>query len=185
MAITSYSSAVAGDIVTITVVSDLVGDVRYYWYVDGAFFAMTTGASFSTRLEPGEPARIECVDTLSTTFDPVSGAPLAYPARRNLFWVRSPSTDVDHYRVEQQVNEGEWTEIARLGNDVFAWTYQHLTGRLTDLAAYAWRIVPVDTAGNDGTAVAIAASTIVRTPDGPAFDIAFDEETSKVTFSEA
>jgi hypothetical protein len=51
------------------------------------------------------------------------------------------------------------------------WSYSWATGRLTDLTQYAWRIVPVDGDGNDGTPLALPLETIVRVPDAPSFGV--------------
>ena len=60
-----------------------------------------------------------------------------------------------------------------------------LTPRLDDLSTYTWRVIPVNTAGNDGTALTIGPELIVRTPDAPNIEIVFDSGTTRVTFSEA
>jgi hypothetical protein len=181
--ITAYAQSIAGDVVTIEVTSDLVGDVFYHWYVDGTYFLSTTANTCGVRLEPGEPARVECVDTLDEDFDPIAGTPLAFPARRTRFWLRSPDSDVEYYELEEQIDGGEWVLVERIGHQQFAWSYTHLSGRLLDGSSYAWRIKPVDRTGNVGTPAVIAAEEIVRTPDPPAFAVAFDPETQRITFS--
>ena len=106
-------------------------------------------------------------------------------SRKTLWWIRSLASDVDHYRIDQSVDGGAWEELAtvRVIND--QWAYQYTTGPLTDLATYTWRIVPVDTAGSDGTPKTVGPEKIVRTPDAPAFEVSFDADTRKVTFTEA
>jgi len=118
--------------------------------------------------------------------DPAALAPTGQaPATRLLWWIRSLSADVEHYRVEQQADGGDWDLVATVAHDARAWSYEHRTGRLDDLTEYEWRVVPVDLAGNDGEPVATEVQVVVRVPDAPLFDIAFDEETGRVEYEAA
>jgi len=105
--------------------------------------------------------------------------------RKTLWWVRSLAEDVDHYRVDQSIDGGVWHELTTLRVIDNQWDYQHTTAPLTDLATYIWRIVPVDTAGTDGTPIEIGPEKVVRTPDAPDFTINFDPATRRITFSAA
>jgi hypothetical protein len=185
MAITSYAQVRNGTETTITVVSDLVGTVYYHWYVDGALLASTTAPTWSILLEPGEQVRIEVLDTLDPDFDALAAAPIGYPSRRSLYWLRSIDADVVKYRVEQQQDAGAWSTIGTVPATVDAWTYSFLTPQLADMAEYTWRIIPVDAAGNDGTPVVIGPESFVRLPDAPDFAADFDPLTERVTFAEA
>ena len=104
---------------------------------------------------------------------------------KTLWWVRSLAADVDHYRVEQQRDGGDWVTIATVPVVQGKWSRQQITDRLVDLAEYTWRVVPVDTTGNDGTPVTIGPERIVRTPDAPEFVVSFDPATSRVSFDHA
>ncbi len=103
MSITSYSQAYHDGIVAVTATSDLSGLVYYHWYRDGAYVATTTAGNMEFRLEAGDQARIEVFDTNDPDYDPAANTPDEYPARRTLWWLRSLSSDVDHYRVEEFV----------------------------------------------------------------------------------
>lgn len=185
MAITSYSQTRIGTTTLVTVVSDLAGTIYYHWYLDGAYIASTGRPSYGFVLEAGDRVRIEVVDTNNPAFDPVANPPAGWPARRSIFWIRSITTDVDHYRVEQKKGAGAWTSVGIVFQSGVAWSHSVLSARLDDLADYEWRVMPVDAAGNDGTAIALDAETIVRTPDAPDFTVTFDEPTKKVTFAAA
>lgn len=185
MSITAYDQKRFGSIVAVTVMSDLEGTVYYHWYLDGCYVGVTQSPTRSFYVEADEQVRLEVLDTIDADFDPVAGAPDSFPARRTVWWLRSLEADIDHYRVEEKEGAGEWTAIAVVHHDPLHWSYSILTGRLADLTDYQWRVVPVDAAGNDGTAEAIDAERIVRIPDAPDFEIEFDPETTKVTFSEA
>jgi len=185
MAITSYSATRTGNCTTVTVTSDLSGAIYFHWYIDGAFVATTRSPSRSFFLELGEQVRIEALDTTDPDYDPIANAPAGYPARRSIWWVRSTDSDVKRYRVEMQKNGGAWSTVAIVNHRPGVWMYRALTGRLDDLSSYVFRVIPIDAAGNDGTAVTLETEKIVRTPDAPAFTISFDEPTAKVTFSAA
>jgi hypothetical protein len=99
--------------------------------------------------------------------------------------VRSLAEDVAHYRIDQRAGGGDWQAAGTVARDGEAWSYQWTTGRLDDLTEYEWRVVPVDLAGNDGEPVATEVQVVVRVPDAPLFDIAFDEETGRVEYEAA
>jgi len=181
----SYTVTTVGDTTTVTVASTLTPPVYYFWYLDGQYLGMTEEATRAFNLLAGEQARIDVLDSTDEDFDPYANAPAAYPSRKTIFWIRSPATDVDYYRVEQQADGGEWETVETIPADPDAWSYSSLTERLDDLTTYAWRIIPVDVVGNDGTPLAFAAELIVRIPDAPAFAVTIDPDTSKITFAEA
>jgi len=175
----------------VIVTSDLSGTIYYHWYLDGVLVASTEGldeSEFWFQLEQGEQARLEVLDTNDADFDAVANAPAGWPARRLLWWVRSLDASTDHYRVEQQQDGGDWSTVALVPRDSLGpdtWHYQLLSDRLDDLSDYAWRIVPVDAAGNDGDSTLIGPERIVRAPDAPDCTITYDADTDKVTFAAA
>ena len=185
MAITSYSQQRLGNATVVTVVSGLSGTIYYHWYLDGSLVASTEVPTWTFFVEAAEQLRVEVKDTNDPDYDTVANAPAGYPARRTLEWVRSLDTTTDRYRIEQRLDAGSWTTIGLMPVDSTAWTYRWLTPRLTDLGSYEWRVVPQDAAGNDGTALALDAETVVRTPDAPDFTATFDSGTTKVTFAAA
>ncbi len=190
--ITAYSQTRIGNATVVTVTSDRGEPVLYYhWYVDGVWVGSTTAPERAFYLDSGDEATILCLDTADPAFDGAAagamggGAAPGWSARRSIWWVRSAATDVAYYRVDQSKAGGAWAEIGRIPADETRWDYSLLTSRLDDLTEYAWRVVPVDMAGNDGTALALDAETVVRTPDSPDYAIAFSAETTRVTWSEA
>ncbi|NLE62138.1 MAG: hypothetical protein GX616_27590 [Planctomycetes bacterium] len=182
--ITAQTITRIGEIVTVTVTSSLSGTVYYHWYLDGQWYGVSTIGERTFYLAAGEQARLAVVDTTDADFDYEAGNPEPYPARRILWWVRSLSTDLDYYRIDARKDGGDWSVVATVPRDGEAWDYQWTTGRLDDLTAYQWRVVPVDLAGNDGDPVATDAETIVRHPDGITFTVAL-EETGEITFTES
>lgn len=166
--ITGYTTSRSGNITSVRVTSSLSGVVYYFWYLDGAFMGMTTSPTKTFSLEPADQAQIVCLDSNDPAFDPIANAPVGWPARRTLVWVRSVDTAAK-YRVEQKQGSGAWAVIGYVPVDPTTWNYQFLTPRLLDLTSYAWRVIPMDALGNDGTSIALASELIVRTPDAPSF----------------
>jgi len=185
MTITAIETTRFGNVTTVTATSDLGGSPYFHWYVDGTWVGVCETGTWDFYLPLADQARIDVVDTADPAFDAVAGAPAGWPARRTLWWVRSLAADVDQYRVEQKKGEGDWSTVAIVHQEPHQWEFSVLTDRLDDLSDYTWQVVPVDTAGNDGTPIAIGPETIVRTPDAPEFEITFDSGTTKVTFSAA
>jgi len=183
--ITAYNAERDGNFTTVTVISDLGGTIYYHWYCDGALLCSTQAPSHTFWLPAAEQSRIEVLDTNDPDFDAVANAPAGYPARKTLWWIRSPAEDVLHYRVEQKQDAGAWAQIAELPAVAGQWDYTLITDRLTDLAEYTWRVVAVDELGNESTAAVIGPERIVRIPDAVEFEIAFDPETTRVTFAAA
>lgn len=195
MSITALNQNRIGDVITVTATSSLTGGaggvIYFYWYLDGAYAGMSTGndagggVSRKTFSLTGQ-AVVDVLDSIAppTAFDPVASAPENFPARRALVFVRSTDAAVKKYRIDQQENGGPWEEIARIPHDPAAWDYTFLTDRLDDLTLYAWRVVPLDLAGNAGDAVTIAQELIVRTPDAPDFTATLQGST-QVAFAAA
>ena len=182
MSITSITQNRSGQTTTITVVSNLTGP-SFYWYLDGAYVGKTTSPSKTFNIDPGSQAVVSILDSNSPTFDPIANAPTIYPARRTLVWTRSTDAHISRYQVQQQVNGGAWTTLGYINDDGRSWTFSYMTPRLTDLASYVWRVIPLDAAGNAGTPIALAAETIVRAPDAPGFAAAYNHNASNVTFT--
>jgi len=183
VAITYDSIERSGNVVTVKVTSDLA-DPYYHWYVEGSWVGMTRTGRITLTLEDGAQEFIVCQDTTSESYDPVANAPAGYPSRRTLVWTASADSDTDHYRVEQNKDAAGWEELGTVADDG-RWEFRYVTGRLTDLSSYQFRIVPVDAAGNDGSATTFDAETIVRRPDAVDFDVTFNSPATTVTFSEA
>ncbi|KKN53078.1 hypothetical protein LCGC14_0605900 [marine sediment metagenome] len=181
----TYEQFQLGQLTTVRVTSPLVGDVYHYWFIDGTFVAMTASPEYVLILPEGDQARVECIASNDASFDYVLNGPATPSIRSVVWWIASTAADVALYKIEQAKDGGVWTEIGRMNHDADRWDYRLVTPRLDDLSSYAWRVVPVDKAGNDGQVVSQAARTIVRTPDGPDFTVAFDEGTTRVTFTEA
>ncbi|MCG8407568.1 MAG: hypothetical protein MI923_20415 [Phycisphaerales bacterium] len=186
MAITNQQQRRTGNVTRIIVESDLVGEIFFHWYVDGAYVGVTLQGQREFRLDAGEEFVVDVIDTIDPDFDPIANAPQAWPARRTIWWVQSQDPDIDHYRV-LQIAGGLPSEICRIPHDPAKWTYSCLSPRLPDLALLRFFVLPVDQSGNVGQSIEIQSPghTVVRTPDSPAFNVTFDPGTSRVTITEA
>jgi len=186
MSITSYTQTRDGNMTIVTVTSDLSSPVFYHWYQNGAFVGSGNQASWTFFLDDGEQARVECHDTNDADYDPIANAPTLRAARRTLEWIRSTAADIDHYRIDQKIGDGDYEQIAMVNARAGIWSYTYQTDRLSDLTSYTWKITPVDNAGNDGAALVFDQERVVRTPDAPSYTVAPDEETPPhVTFTAA
>lgn len=184
MTITSYSFTPFYPFTQVEVTSDLT-DPTYFWYVDGVYFARTAVPWVMVHMPEDDQGEVIAIDTTSPdAFDVQANAPTAYPARRELWWTRSQDADVAFHRVKQQREaEGyETIEDVAVSED---WAYRLITPRLDDLTNYDWRVVPVDAAGNEGTALALGPEKIVRKPDAPNYSVSFDGGTGRITVSAA
>lgn len=187
MGITSISQQQIFDVTNVTVVSDLVGaPIYYWWYLDGSPVLQTTTPTQNFRLSPYVQVDVRVIDTLDANFDAVANAPLGYPATRSLWFVRSIDAAADHYIVQQRVaGTDTWSTIGQIQQIGPQWTQSIQTQPLDDLTSYEWQVVPCDAAGNEGPPLALPAELIVRRPDAPAWSMAYDPETFRVSFAAA
>jgi hypothetical protein len=184
MSITNYTTVNLGGTVQVLVTSDLVGVVHYHWFADGLYVGHTLAANKFFVLGDGEQLKIEVIDTLDPVYNVAAAAPLAYPARRTLSWVRSIDADVAYYEITEQAGTADPVVLGTVLANAKTWDYSYRTGRLTDLTTYTWTITPYDAAGNAGTPLVIT-ELVVRVPEAPGFTATFDEGTTLVTIAGA
>ena len=192
MAITGYTQTRAGNITRVTVTSDLSppagGVIYYHWYLDGGYQGVTRSSSTTSSktfmLDQSEHVRIVCQDSLDANYDAIANAPVGYPARRTIEWVRSVDPAVARYLVTQIVGV-DIDQVANLPALSGRWQYRFVTPPLADLTSYTWRIAGYDAAGNAGNWKQVGAEKIVHTPNAPRFTVSFDAGTTRVTFAEA
>jgi hypothetical protein len=169
-----------GGTTTVTATSSLTAPVYFYWFAGGVFVgsnrssAATPAAQWTFRPAAGEQLAIEVHDDSSSTYDPATFVSAAAPARRTLAWIRTTDATCTRYQLQQQqgasgpyaVGGGSWETIASVKADA-TWQYTFTTEPLEDLTPYAWRVVPLNSAGVAGTPADIPSEMIVRTPDAP------------------
>ena len=164
--------------------------VFFLWWVNGIFQGKTLDGGKVVRPEDGEQLRVELFDTRNPSFDPSLILVQSATGRRRIFWTRSLDANIAAYRIDGQAGTGgpfmvggsSWQTLATVAADD-TWQYAWLSDPCADLAPVAWRIVPLDAAGNAGTAKVISAEMIVRTPDAPRWAFELDSVSRQVTFS--
>lgn len=192
MAITYNHTRRHQNMTEIKVTSDLSGTIYVHGYVDGSWIGRVVAnadktATFFVAMEDGDQAEFVAQDTTDDAYDPISNAPIGYPARRTVWWTASTSSDIAFYRVQFGTGQslpGAWTDLGDVWDDG-KWSYVFISQRLVDLTWYWFRIVPYDKAGNAGTVKTIGPEFVVRRPDAPDFTTAFNDGTQKVTYSAA
>jgi hypothetical protein len=130
----------------------------YRIYVDGVRVSVQTQAVYRVMTGGAWSPVVEILD------DPDEVPKPAFPGAFVLGWETDP--DAWKYRIERKV-DGTWTEYATLLCDQSKGWQSYSTPVLSDGVVHEWRIVPVDAAGNDGTAVEFT-TLMVRYPDVPA-----------------
>ena len=88
-------------------------------------------------------------------------------------------TGTDHYRVEQLIS-AVWTPVSNVP-EVGLPTYEYWTARLEDSTATQFRVIPVFTVGQEGSAIA-GTVFFVRHPDPPPMTSTYAFATKKATF---
>lgn len=166
---------VTDDTVELSWSSDLGGTPTFYLWQWGDLVIITTDTGRQFTIAAGE-------DLILDVFDSASGEPDAYVSngRATLCWW--PVSGAAQYRVDEYV-ASVWTErgtVADNGEGFFAWTSRVLE----DVTTHEFRIVPLDSAGNTGTATTFS-KLMVRIPDVPSVSYAYDSGTAKITVSDA
>lgn len=180
------SRARFGPVTVLTVAGRFAGRVFYHWWVDGDYGGRSASNTFGVHSPAASVARLYIIETLDPDFDPVAGAPDMFGPRKMIRWLRAVDLAAHSYRVEQSRAGAGWVEIGSVfAAGRAAWEFALKTPRLDDLVSYAWRVIPVTFAGNDGNTLAFAAETIVRTPDAPDWTVTWDPDTERVTFAAA
>lgn len=146
--------------VRIKFTSDASTPVTFRVFVMGLLattFVSSDGyGQFDLAVGEGEQPYVQVID------DDVSREDYAFPGSMTLAW--QAKAGAVSYRVDEWV-ASEWIEretVADRGEGAFV----HLTHWLDDATTYQWRVVPIDSTGNDGTALEFEF-TFVRHPDVP------------------
>jgi hypothetical protein len=138
--------------------------ILYWVYVDGQFYATTTGLEIIVQFIDFGRHWVEILfggtgnqdEDLAAFLSTIPGS------RVKLTWTASASSDVDHYKVYMLV-AAVWTlqGQTKSKNDV-----TFITNSLVD-GTYDFRVDPVDTAGNQTTSASTKQVVIARYPDPP------------------
>lgn len=159
-----------GDAYRLTWASDLPSPT-FYLYVDGELVLTTAATS-------ADVAGI--VGVVYDVFDDPTPPAAGFPATMTLAWHAAAGAAT--YRVERLVG-ASWTAVATItAGELDYFTY--VTDVLADDTVHSFRVVPVSQAGNDGTPATFTA-LMVRHPDVPVVDYAYDADDGTVTITAA
>jgi hypothetical protein len=142
-------------------------------YRDGLLVSEQDARQYLAHIAPGESPIFEVLDNPALHPSP------AYPPYLFLGW--KADSDAVQYRVEENV-ASVWTlralVTAQAGEDWLT----HATGVLVDETQAEWRVIPVDAAGNQGTAKTFTV-LMVRYPDPPSVTFTYNAGTGAVTLA--
>lgn len=164
MTVTISRFSQSGFVGEVEYASDLADPLFRIW-IDGVLATTTTATRATVPLG-------SIVDVLDTGLTP----PPVFPPRLTLRW--DGVAGAAKYRVEEFV-DGAWVPRASVPDDGTN-HYRFRTRVLEDGVTHAFRIVPVGTNGNDGTAKTVSA-LVVRNPDPPTVAFSYNPETQKLT----
>ena len=164
--------------VRVAFTSDLTAPVTFVIWHNGVRLADVVSqdaAGFVDIHAPiGESHDIQVFDVANSVGKP------SYPGRVTLHW--TAVSGADHYRVEQSIS-AVWTLKATIADDgQQAWTY--LSDFLNDVTSYDFRVLAVDAAGNQGTALSFTVE-MTRAPDIPSVTYTRSAINSKITIAAA
>ncbi|MCW8129630.1 MAG: hypothetical protein KIS92_04520 [Planctomycetota bacterium] len=152
----------------------------YRVYRNGVLAGAGTLEEMDFTLEPGESLVIEVLDEADQ--EPAT----AFPNRMTLGW--KPVAATREYRVEEYVG-GSWIARKAVPEDGSPY-YRWESRPLEDDTTHQFRVIPVGTNGNDGSALSFSA-LMVRYPDPPIADadlagrFSYDPDAQEVTISDA
>lgn len=156
--------------------------VFWHWWVDGRYAGVTHARKRAFRTPPGRTTMVEVKPTRYRTYrgsdrniDPLAGeVTLQFQA----------ADDADSYLVQYQPSGGDWTTFAIMQDDG-RWCYSVRTPQLDDDTEYSFRVVPRDSAQNEGSALSLGTHRVVRYPDPIEADVTWNEGSDTFTFDEA
>lgn len=159
--------------------SSSLGSPEYYVYQDGKLVTKTFAETWTFHIPSPKDTDAPREDPLISILDDSTPPGYTSPGRIYLSWY--PDPDAAYYLIEEEI-ESVFTEVVRIpetGRGYYRW----LTQWLTDGYETAWRITPVDAAGNSGTPFDFEF-TQVRHPDTPNVEFSYSDITGTVTITE-
>lgn len=143
-------------------------DPWFYIYLDGVLIAETQQTAYNIAISMDEGSVIEVLD------DPDIQPMQIFPGKVRLGWFFVAGTD--YYRIDEYIGSA-WVARYRMpeNNGYLSWRSRFLE----DGQTHIFRVVPVGTNGNEGTARQFAV-LMCRRPDVPDVDYSYNEGTGKV-----
>ncbi len=152
--------------------SSSLEDPTFYIYLDGALIAETTATEYILAVDPDQHYVVEVLDDANA--DPIQ----IFPGKARLGWFFVENTQ--YYRIDEYIVDA-WVERMKMPENggYMKWESRFLK----DCQIHLFRITPVGTDGNEGTAREFSV-LIVRNPDSPDVGFAYSESTNKATITE-
>jgi hypothetical protein len=174
----------AGDFCRVSVTTNLTGRVYWHWYVNGRYAGMSRASNRVFPVPRGAQANITSKPVRYASYNGAENEPLALSGEVTLEWTRSVDANIDRYLAQYQSAGGPWVTFAKV-RDSGAWSYRVTTPQLDDDVVYSFRVVPVDAAGNDGTAADLGSERIVRYPTATDGVVTFNPGPTTFTFDDS
>jgi hypothetical protein len=126
--------------------------------VDGVLAATVTTATVTLNLT-GYDDYPPPAEVLDATMDDEYSEGVSYPPYVIIQWVGV--AEASRYLVQRY--DGSWTQVDSVVHSAVQY-YQYRTSKIENDEAAQWRIVPVDTLGNQGTALSFNFAVIGNPP---------------------
>ena len=144
----------------------------FYIYVDGVLVTQTTATEYTLAVDPDQSYVVEILDD-------ADAAPMQiFPGKARLGWFFVDG--VKYYRVDEYI-DAAWVERIKMPDNggYMKWPSRFLE----DCQIHLFRVTPVGTDGNEGTAKQFSV-LMVRYPDSPDVSYSLSESTHKLTITE-
>ena len=154
--------------------SSSLANPTYYIWLDGELLEATAAESVDLTVGGDWQPVVDVFDSASDAPEYVSSG------RTALCWW--PAEGAGSYRVEEYVASA-WVQRASIadgGAGFFSW----LSRVLEDVTTHEFRVVAIDSAGNDGASTSFSV-LMVRHPDVPGVSYSYDSDTNKVAVAAA
>ena len=151
-----------------------VEGATFYVYRDGELLATTSLNEWLVTVEAGEAPVFDVLDDAAASPEP------AFPGYLVLTWYAVAGAH--RYLVQEDV-AGTWTTFKTVLEDGSGY-YLVSTRFLEDATVHTFRVLPVGTNENDGTAATLIC-LMVRNPDPPDVSFSYDSGTGAVTIAAA
>lgn len=136
----------------------------YRVFMDGIEVSRQVTETFDVQSDANFQPVIEVLDNASDQPTP------AFPGYLVLGWKNV--AEAAEYRIEKY-NGSTWDEVATVAVDETNDWQTFGTGLIDDETTHQYRVIPIDTPGNDGTALSFTV-LMVRYPDVPDVDFVYD-----------
>ena len=149
-------------------------DPIFYIYLDGVLVAQTSQTQYELVVNPDEYYVIEVLDDANA--QPMQ----IFPGKTRLSWFGSDIDNTKYYRIDEYISS-QWVERKRMPEKegYIEWESRFLE----DGTTHQFRVTPVATDGNEGTARQFNV-LMVRHPDVPDVGYGYDSTDKQIEITE-